>query len=146
MSSIKPKIGTCTVCNKTDKPLMKKMCCDGYMSCYEKQRWARYNEKKKAAPVKERKPIAKVSKKRTLELAKYEKAKAEFLKDAVCQFPGCNSKFVTLHHGGGRTGKRLYDRLLFRSLCWPHHQYCEEHPEEAKAMNLSVSRLETTAS
>lgn len=78
MSSIKPKIGTCTVCNKADKPLMKKMCCDGYMSCYEKQRWARYNEKRKAAPAKEYKPIARISEKQSAKNAQLKpRVKAE---------------------------------------------------------------------
>lgn len=153
--TIKPKIGTCTICNKTDKPLMKKMCCDGYMSCYEKQRWARYNEKKKAKeagiPKAYSRPIAKRSKKEALRQAKYVIAKAEHLKEyPTCQFPGCNeSRYVSVHHSKGRIGDLLWDKRYFKTLCvFPgpdHHTRVENNPEEAKELGLSVSRLENVA-
>lgn len=88
------------------------------------------------------KPIAKVSKSRAVQLRKYEKNKAEYLaENNVCEFPGCRRTDVTLHHRKGRVGKLLADMGHFCALCPDHHRYVEEHPNEAKYLNLSVSRL-----
>lgn len=111
--------------------------------------WAEYRRRNagrwtlKRAPL-ERKPvhIAKISGKQKKRLAEYEKEKAIFFKEVtVCQFPGCECEVLTLHHAKGRIGDLLTDREFFRGLCWVHHTWAEENPEEAKALNLSVDRL-----
>lgn len=96
---------------------------------------------KPAVPV-VRKPIKKVSDKRAAALRVYEKNKAAYFKlQPVCEYPGCDSTNVTLHHAGGRVGSLLTDMDNFRSLCPEHHEFCELHPVEAKNLNLSTSRL-----
>lgn len=149
--TIKPKIGTCIVCNKTDKPLMKKMCCDRYMSCYEKQRWARYNEKRKAAigntEVRSRKPIAKHSTKRAKEEREYSvKAKAFKLANPDCAArvkAGCTGGTEDIHHMAGKIGSMLLDEFYWLPVCRACHNWIEMNPLSAKKLGLSVSRLET---
>lgn len=88
------------------------------------------------------KKIKPVSKQRAKALREYEKEKKEFFKEVtVCQFPGCESHQLTLHHKGGRLGKALTDRSNFAALCFEHHRLIEENPLLAKQLNLSVSRL-----
>ena len=90
-----------------------------------------------------RKPIKPVADKRAKELAIYRKTRDDFFKKySVCQYPGCNSTQITLHHMKGRSGEMVYNDKYFVSLCWPHHDLCERNPDEAKRLNLSVNRLD----
>jgi hypothetical protein len=111
--------------------------------------WKNYKERNrnkyqiKRSPLK-RKPVKinPVSKSLAKALREYEKVKAEFFKEVkVCQFPGCESEELTLHHARGRIGKNLTDRSTFRGLCEYHHRHCELHPIEAKELGLSADRL-----
>lgn len=106
-------------------------------------------EKRKSNPrqivdsSKPRKPIPKVSKKLAKQRRVYEKNKATYFETVEhCEFPGCEVTNVTLHHAAGRIGDKLTDLSNFVALCWAHHQWCEEHPIEAKELGLSVSRLQ----
>lgn len=85
--------------------------------------------------------MRKVSLKQAKRLREYNKLRDEFLKDKTCQFPGCESDQVTLHHAAGRIGDNLTDVSKFRALCWEHHNYCEINPDIAKEWGLSESRL-----
>jgi len=86
--------------------------------------------------------IKQFSDKKAKELAIYRKERDKFLKaNPKCQFPGCSSTEVTLHHSQGRIGNDLIDATKFKALCWPHHSYCEEHPAEAIKLGLSGKRL-----
>lgn len=87
------------------------------------------------------KPIAKFSAKKITELAIYRKARDKFLSGKTCQYPGCTSLHVVLHHGAGRIGSLLTDVRYFRALCDHHHRIVEENPLHAKELNLSVDRL-----
>lgn len=83
-----------------------------------------------------------VSKNRQEALAKYRRLRDKyFLENPICEFPGCGSKEITLHHAKGRIGSFLTDKRYFKSLCWPHHQYVEEHPNEAKRLGLSGNKI-----
>lgn len=98
-------------------------------------------------PIKANKPkrirIAACSKTRYSELAKYRRVRDRYFKDhPVCEYIGCNSQDVTLHHMRGRLGSLLTDKRYFKSLCLPHHQFVELHPDQAKQMGLSQSRLD----
>lgn len=64
-----------------------------------------------------------------------------FLEHPVCEFPGCNSNDITLHHGKGRNGDLLFDKRWFKSLCLIHHRFVEDFPLEAQKLGLSFSRL-----
>lgn len=107
-----------------------------------KRHYYQANPLKRAPLVKKPYRIKPVSDKQKKRLAVYRKEKALFLEEVtVCQFPGCESTYATLHHARGRIGDNLTNRETFRNLCWVHHNWAEEHPEEAKALNLSESRL-----
>lgn len=86
--------------------------------------------------------ISPVSATRRNEYAIYREKRDEYFKThQVCEFPGCRSRRITLHHKRGRIGKMLYDERYFCSLCGPHHTWVNEHNEEAAKMNLTESRL-----
>jgi len=107
------------------------MCC----WCYEKQR-------KKTPLPNPKKQIRKFSKKSLDQLKRYSLLRDKYLEEnPICQYPGCKSREVTLHHTRGRQGAYLTDKRFFSALCWPHHQHIETHPEEARQLGLSYSRL-----
>ena len=53
----------------------------------------------------------------------------------------CSGRADTIQHLAGRRGERLLDEALWLGLCWPHHQYAELHPTEAKALGLAKSKV-----
>ena len=128
---MKPKIGKCVVCNDgKDKPIIKDKCNTHY-----------WQSKRTPLPASKKK-IAHTSKKLKHNLELYRIVKKKFLEaNPICQFPNCTSREVTLHHSKGRVGKLLYDATYFKALCLEHHRWVEEHPQQAKEMGLSVSRL-----
>jgi len=87
------------------------------------------------------KSIAHFSVKKLAELKVYQKLRDEFLKGKTCQYPGCISNHVVLHHAAGRIGANLIAVRHFRSLCDHHHRIVEDNPTHARELNLSVSRL-----
>lgn len=93
---------------------------------------------------KTKKSISPVSDTELKRLAKYriarEESKAEH--SGICDFPGCNRTDLSCHHGAGRVGSLLWNKKYFRWLCDPHHHWVEEHPIEAKEMNLSFTRTD----
>lgn len=92
-----------------------------------------------------RKAIKPISDKQAARLRKYRIARDEYFKEnPVCEYPGCSSRNITLHHGAGRIGDLLFDKRWFKSLCGGlngHHTWAEDHPEDAKAIGLSFDRL-----
>lgn len=143
MSSIPYPIGTCRECGLQQKPLIAKHCFTGPNFCYQQRQQANYRAKQKAKPARAAKPIAPVSKNRMEALRTYRRRRdAHFKKYPKCQFPGCESRDVTLHHAKGRIGAFLTDKRWFKSLCWPHHLHCERHPAEAQRLGLSFKRLD----
>lgn len=129
---IKRKFKLCSGCNVpsilwTSNPPMCKACAVG---------------NKPIPRTKRSKPIPNISEKQLSRLAKYRPIRDKFLKDhPVCQYPGCRSRKVELHHASGRIGDLLFDVRHFRSLCSAHHRECELSPEKAKELGLSESRL-----
>ena len=90
------------------------------------------------------KPIKNVSDKKLIELKEYRIVRDRYLKEnPVCEFEGCGSREVELHHKKGKVGKLLVDPRYFCSLCRNHHRYIEENPILAKELGLSVDRLTT---
>jgi hypothetical protein len=86
--------------------------------------------------------IRPVSEKMAANLAKYRKRRDKYFEDnPVCEFPGCRSRKITLHHKRGRVGAFLTDKRWFCSLCQFHHTWVNEHHEEAAKMGLVYSRL-----
>jgi hypothetical protein len=127
MIQAKPKI--CSVCGQL-KPLYRST----PKTCYS---------------CRERKPIAKkayklltISKSRQEALKRYRRLRDKYFEEhPVCEFPGCNSTKITLHHKRGRVGAFLTDKRHFCSLCFKHHRWVEENPLEARKMGLSEKRL-----
>ena len=112
------------------------------MSKYEWSEKADQRRKeRRPVPIKKIYKIKAATKKRAKQLRKYSKQNKKFLEDQVCQFPGCESKEVTNHHGAGRKGEQLLNFKDSKILCWPHHKWCEDNPQEAKKLNLSLNRL-----
>lgn len=139
MARIPFKIGICTGCLALDKKLISKLCFEAPYFCYQKRQQKKYQEKQITV---KKAPIKSVSVRMMEKLRLYRKLRDEFFeREPVCQFPGCSSREVTLHHGRGRVGTFLTDTRYFRSLCWPHHQFCEHNPAEAQRLKLSFKRL-----
>jgi len=88
------------------------------------------------------KPIPKKSQKRKDQEPIYMAERAlHLMLNPCCQVPGCQMPATEIHHSKGRVGNLYTDRQYFKSICSPHHQYYEIHPEEAKAIGISYSRL-----
>ena len=145
MGKILPyKVGTCKECNRKDAKLIGGYCFEQNF-CYQKRQQARYQEKQKSKEPKKKIAIARVSEKELKRLAKYRVARKEYItKNPKCEFPGCESLNVELHHGAGRIGDLLFNKKYFKSLCGGlsgHHQFCENNPAEAQRLGLSFKRL-----
>jgi hypothetical protein len=87
-------------------------------------------------------PIKKVSSGHLKKLAVYRVVRDEYLAEhPVCEYLGCNSTNITLHHKAGRCGSYLTNKDFFCSLCDKHHRFAELNPLHAKAIGLSEDRL-----
>jgi len=74
--------------------------------------------------MKKRKPIPKVSKKRSAELVLYKKQRIEFLsrpENEFCFIDGCNRRADTIEHTHGRIGNNFLDTSTWRPCCWKHN-------------------------
>ena len=88
-----------------------------------------------------KKSINKISEKQIENLKEYSKVRKEYLtKNLKCEFPGCNQVSTDIHHMKGRIGELLTDTSFFKALCRTHHTWCEENPNEAKELGLSLNR------
>ena len=69
----------------------------------------------------------------------YRKVRDEYkLKNPICEFPGCRSKNIDLHHKAKR-GKNLSDPKYFMSVCRKHHEWIHYHPKESREMGYLIS-------
>lgn len=142
---IKAKLKECSECHKMTylwkaKPKLCRQCALKISSSEPLSTDDSFTVKKpnKISP----KRIKPVSDKKLLELKEYRKIRDEYLRaNPICEFDGCNSRDVTLHHKSGRVGKLLTDKQYFCSLCIKHHSWVEVNPDEAKKLGLSLSRL-----
>lgn len=95
---------------------------------------------RKAKPKKKRTPIKKRSVKMKKETFKYLKQREVFLENnPACGV--CGGIASDVHHKKGRIGKDLLDETNWLPVCRPCHRWIEEHPEPAKEMGYSLSRL-----
>jgi len=135
------------ICNNCQEPKVIWKNHDGNRYC--QRCWASLklelpnNKPKPTAP---RQPIARVSDKRSKEERIYSGRRILFLlKHPRCQanLPGtCTGKSCEVHHKKGRTGKLYLDERFWLAACSECHKYIELHPNEAKALGLSLNRLE----
>lgn len=94
--------------------------------------------------VKQSKPIRQVSKKQAILNQDYSKLRVVFLKEnPLCKakLMGCTGVATDVHHKRGR-GVYLLRTDTWVALCRTCHQRVETHPDEAKALGLSESRLQ----
>lgn len=134
------KLKKCSSCN-LDKVIWKNF--EGNKYC--KDCW--YSKEMLKAPSNKR-PIKQKSDKQDVLDVLYSKMRKEFLErpeNATCRakLPGCLGVFkqnLTVHHTKGR-GRYFLDQLTWIPLCLTCHQWVEEHPKEAREMNLSGSKL-----
>lgn len=74
----------------------------------------------------------------------YNKQREVFLKDnPACGV--CCGIASQVHHKRGRIGKDLNDKRYWLPVCPDCHRWIEEHPEVAKEMGYSESRLNKRA-
>lgn len=57
---------------------------------------------------------------------RYTLERAKYLKEhPVCQFPGCRSEAIEIHHSRGRVKELLWESRWFIATCREHHDRCE---------------------
>lgn len=127
---MKVKLKKCSGCNQ-NKVIWKSEGKDKYC----KECW--YNIEKP-------KPIAKIAKKMKVVLDEYSKRRTAYL--ALHQFceaklPGCKCNATEIHHKAGKIGELYVLISNFLAVCRSCHNWIEAHPEEAKELNFSESRL-----
>lgn len=99
-------------------------------------------------PVTTRTGIARSSKKRAKENNQYLALRKKFLKvypRCQAKLDGCVVEATEVHHMAGRIGDNLVDADNFLAVCPCCHSWIETHPREARALGLSISRLQVTA-
>jgi len=134
------KINLCSKENCENPRFSKKLCLFHYKKENPKKFQIQKKQNKTIGSLKNNGIIKKVSEKQKKRLEKYYLLRDEYLKNhPVCEFEGCNSKEVTLHHKKGRIGENLFNH--FCALCFTHHRWVEDNPEQAKLLNLSKNRL-----
>ena len=87
-------------------------------------------------------PIAKVSKKRQIENAKYSVLRIEFLgkpENRIC--PITKQPTTDIHHKKGRVGSLFLDTRYWVALSREGHKFVEENPQWAKENGYSLNRL-----
>lgn len=141
------KIKTCSICNKEtylwkSNPASCKDCWLKIKAQEQSSEPKSYKvSKTKQSPVKR---IKSVSTKKLAELKDYRVVRDRYLKGKICEYPNCTNKDVELHHAKGRVGSLLTDVRFFKALCRKCHRWVEDNPEEAKALGLSLSRLDVS--
>src|SRR5690606_21384779 len=118
MKPIKPYRETaCKDCEGNEvKKTISGRCFEAPYFHYQKFQQRKYREKQKSRnkkPVK----IAPISRNRQEALKKYRRLRDKYFEEnPICEFPGCNSREITLHHARGRYGAFLTDKRYFKSL------------------------------
>lgn len=98
---------------------------------------------KRTKPPVRKTPLQKVSAKQAQRNEKYRQVKQERHDphEITCQIQvKCKGAVATTeHHPAGRDGDHLFDETI--RACVACHLWAETHPEEAKVLNVSRSRL-----
>lgn len=89
--------------------------------------------------------IRRRSKKRAKQEREYKEVREMYLNmNPWCEVKGCHCEATEIHHKKGRIGELLTNTIWFMSVCRSHHNYIENHPNEAKNEGYSYSRLSKT--
>jgi hypothetical protein len=127
---ITPKLKKCAGCSQL-KHIWKSHKKDKYC----KECWYTIEKPKSISPV---------SEKRRVEMDEYSKKRLAFLSlHQRCQayLVGCTGTSTDVHHKAGRVGDNYLNMNTWLAVCRDCHTYIETHPEEAKELGLSESRL-----
>jgi AMMECR1 domain-containing protein len=127
---ITPKLKKCAGCSQL-KHIWKSHKKDKYC----KECWYTIEKPKSISPV---------SEKRRVEMDEYSKKRLAFLSlHQHCQahLVGCTGTSTDVHHKAGRVGDNYLNMNTWLAVCRDCHTYIETHPEEAKELGLSESRL-----
>jgi hypothetical protein len=128
---IQQKLKKCAACNQL-KHIWKSHKKDKYC----KECWYTIEKPKSISPV---------SKKRQGEMDTYTKQRLAFLALFVqCQakLPACTGFSTDVHHKAGRVGDNYLKMSTWMAVCRSCHSYIETHPDEAKELGFSQSRLD----
>jgi len=127
---ITPKLKKCAGCNEL------------------KHIWKSHGKEKYCQPcwysIDKPKSISPVSKKKRVEIDKYSQLREAFLvakPHCEAKLVGCTGASSDVHHSKGRVGENYLKVGTWVSLCRSCHSYLETHPEEAKELGFSQSRL-----
>ena len=60
---------------------------------------------------------------------------------SLCKQTGCDGLSVEIHHSRGKVGWLLTEVQYFRAVSRQCHDWIEAHPDEAKKLDLSGSRM-----
>lgn len=81
------------------------------------------------------------SDKKLTEMAAYRKVRDKyFLLHPVCQFKGCSSTNIELHHKRSRK-YFLCDASVFMSVCRKHHNWIHDNVNEAKELGYLLQSI-----
>lgn len=100
-----------------------------------------FNKAKKFNSQKTKKPIANFSDKMLIELRKYRKLRDKYFeKNPYCEFKGCGSPNIVLHHKKTRE-YHLCDVSVFMSCCDYHHRWIHENDKEARELGYLLQSI-----
>lgn len=140
---IKTKLKTCSNCNELTV-LWKsspKLCKDCY---YKLKSKGEIKTSKSLSSVKSKVSAGKIksiSDKRLLALKEYRVVRDKYLKDnPICEFQGCNSTDVDLHHKKPRA-YHLCDVSVFMSVCRFHHNFIHDNDAKSRELGYLISGL-----
>lgn len=88
-----------------------------------------------------RQKVNPISDKRKAEMEIYSEKRKQFLLNKWCAYHGQGCIPTTIHHAKGRVGSLYLDEKYWVALCMEAHEWVEKNPNEAKAKELSLSRL-----
>jgi len=140
---MKVKLKMCSGCNKPSviwkNVGREKFCKD----CYGRSITGVAKKSKNKPTTTKRIPT--FSSKRAKKNALYSISRKKFLEDhPICQMKidtRCTIKSTEVHHTAGRIEELLLDMRYWKAGCHNCHSWVETHPDEAKALGLSIDRL-----
>jgi hypothetical protein len=118
----------------------------GYCSFHQFLRPKKVRSKKveRVQRVVKAKKLRPISKKQSRLISQYTALRKEFFSGipllCAANLSSCTKMATDVHHKKGR-GKYLLDTITWLPVCRNCHHWIEEHPKEAKELNLSQSRL-----
>lgn len=136
--------------NQCENPVFSNLFCRIHQNLRTDDKWLKSSKGKITPKVKESslkppksKRIKPISDKQLVRLAEYRLVRDKYFKDnPICEFKGCYSTELTLHHRAGKIGDLLTDSRYFCSLCFEHHRWVHDNDFEARKLGLLVSRLD----